>query len=84
MSYDFPQSYFTGIDISRMYPSEVKPVNVKFEQVDVTKGLPYNDNTFDFVVIRNLITAFSVSDWKSCIKELIRVTKPGGYIEVNK
>nr|CAG8477791.1 3429_t:CDS:2 [Entrophospora candida] len=81
MASEFPQSQFTGIDISPMYPSQVKPGNVEFLHVDVLKGLPFNDNTFDFVVIRNMITAFSSSDWKFCIQELIRVTKPGGYIE---
>ncbi|CAJ0912895.1 11892_t:CDS:10 [Entrophospora sp. SA101] len=76
MGHDYPESEFLGIDISPMYPSEIKPSNVKFEQIDVLEGLPYDDSSFDFVVIRNMITAFSIDDWDFCIQELIRVTKP--------
>ncbi|CAJ0846291.1 10832_t:CDS:10, partial [Entrophospora sp. SA101] len=76
MGHDYPESEFLGIDISPMYPSEIKPSNVKFEQINVLEGLPYDDNSFDFVVIRNMITAFSIDDWDFCIQELIRVTKP--------
>ncbi|CAG8494607.1 3823_t:CDS:2 [Cetraspora pellucida] len=82
MAYDYPNSHFIGIDINPMFPKEIKPRNVEFEEADVLEDLPYADESFDFIVIRNMITSFTVHDWESRIwKELIRVLKPGGYIE---
>ncbi|CAG8450175.1 9280_t:CDS:2 [Racocetra fulgida] len=82
MAYDYPNSHFIGIDINPMFPKEIKPRNVEFEEADVLEDLPYADESFDFIVIRNMITSFTVHDWESKIwKELIRVLKPGGYIE---
>ncbi|KAJ1551614.1 hypothetical protein HK405_014187, partial [Cladochytrium tenue] len=40
------------------------------------------DNTFDFVYQRLLFLAIPRDKWPAVIKELARVTKPGGYIQV--
>jgi SAM-dependent methyltransferase len=81
MAFDYPDAHFTGIDISPMYPKEIKPSNVNFEEADLTEGLPFADDTFDFVVMRNMLNALSVDDWVYCLKELERVCKPGGFVE---
>ncbi|CAG8574487.1 5661_t:CDS:2 [Acaulospora colombiana] len=82
MASEYPNSEFFGIDISPMYPQEIKPPNVEFKEANLLEGLPFNDNTFDFVVIRNMVTALSVDEWENkVLQELIRVCKPGGYIE---
>ncbi|CAB4419219.1 unnamed protein product [Rhizophagus irregularis] len=81
MAFEFPDAHFTGIDISPMYPKEIKPSNVNFEEADLTDGLPFADDTFDFVVMRNMVNALSVDDWVFSLKELERVCKPGGFVE---
>jgi ubiquinone/menaquinone biosynthesis C-methylase UbiE len=81
MAFDYPDTHFTGIDISPMYPKEIKPSNVSFEEVDLTEGLPFADDTFDLVVMRNMVNALTVDDWVYCLKEMERVCKPGGFVE---
>ncbi|RUP49239.1 hypothetical protein BC936DRAFT_142993, partial [Jimgerdemannia flammicorona] len=75
MATDFPNSDFCGIDIAEVFPAAIVPRNVKFQKVDVLKGLPFGDNTFDYVYQ-------SEKEWPNMIKELLRVTKPGGWIEL--
>lgn len=82
MATEFPNPKFTGIDIAPLYPTEIKPENVTFQQSNVLTGLPFEDNTFDFVYIRFMIFAFSLEDWERAIREVVRVTKPGGWIEI--
>ncbi|RGB30522.1 S-adenosyl-L-methionine-dependent methyltransferase [Rhizophagus diaphanus] len=83
MSTDFPRSSFTGVDMSPIYPGDIKPRNLTFHTANVLEGLPFTDNTFDFVYMRFLMTAFTEDDWQNkVIKELIRVCKPGGWIEI--
>ncbi|CAG8748121.1 5675_t:CDS:2, partial [Cetraspora pellucida] len=48
MASEYTSSSFTGIDISPVFPSNIKPRNVEFYQMNVLDGLPFEDNTFDF------------------------------------
>lgn len=79
---DFPSATFTGIDISPVIPTTIKPRNVFFIQGDILDGLPFEDNTFDFVHQRILLVAFSLNEWQGVVNEMVRVLKPGGYLEV--
>ncbi|KAJ3081218.1 hypothetical protein HK100_009929, partial [Physocladia obscura] len=45
-------------------------------------GLPYEDNTFDFVHQRYLVAGLQKTQFPAVIRELMRVTKPGGWIEL--
>ncbi|CAJ0754145.1 19884_t:CDS:2, partial [Entrophospora sp. SA101] len=46
-------------------------------------GLPFEDNSFDFVHIRSLFYDFTESQWMNIIyKETLRVLKPGGWLEI--
>jgi hypothetical protein len=57
--------------------------NLDFYQANVVNAkLPFEDNHFDFVKQRLVTASFTVSDWKHVMSELVRVTKPGGYIEL--
>jgi ubiquinone/menaquinone biosynthesis C-methylase UbiE len=50
--------------------------------VDTTEGLPFPDNSFDYVVQRNALYNYTKEEWDSIvIPEMIRVLKPGGWIE---
>ncbi|CAI2166318.1 17776_t:CDS:2 [Funneliformis geosporum] len=82
----FPNSKFYGIDMAQMFPTPDDPQippNAFFSQVDIVKGLPFDDNTFDFVHLRFLVQYLTEEQWsENVIKELLRVTKVGGWIEI--
>ncbi|RUS21719.1 S-adenosyl-L-methionine-dependent methyltransferase [Endogone sp. FLAS-F59071] len=83
MAEDYPASHFTGIDIvSDILPKTGYPENCTFMQANTLKGLPFEDNTFDFVFQRLMVLNFTPADWEHAIREIIRVTKPGGWIEL--
>ncbi|KAJ1565398.1 hypothetical protein HK405_012446, partial [Cladochytrium tenue] len=81
MAKAFPKSDFVGVDIAT-YDHHNLPPNVTFEIKDVTTGLDYPDNTFDLVHQRSLMLGYKAEQWPLVLKELIRVTKPGGYIQL--
>ncbi|CAG8562722.1 1180_t:CDS:2 [Funneliformis mosseae] len=81
MANKYPKSSFTGIDIVATFPQTIKPENTNFI-VGNLKRLPFEDNSFDFVYMRLIMFALTISDWPEAIKELIRVCKPNGWIEI--
>lgn len=82
MAADYPNSTFIGLDAADVFPKEDLPPNCSFMMADVLNGLPFEDETFAFVFQRFLVYAFTPKDWETDIKELIRVTKPGGWVEL--
>ena len=54
---------------------------ISFRQADVCQ-LPFADDRFD-AVIEESVLAF-VADKQKAVKELIRVTRPGGYVGLNE
>jgi ubiquinone/menaquinone biosynthesis C-methylase UbiE len=82
MAEAYPKSTFTGVDFAPIFPQEKRPVNAKFLQANILDGLPFLDDTFDFVHMRLLVTAFSSKEWEErVIPELARVTRQGGWVE---
>lgn len=53
-----------------------------FRQVDVTKGLPYDDNSVDLIFTSHLIEHLSKEEGLFFLKECYRVLKPGGVIRI--
>ncbi|ORZ16071.1 S-adenosyl-L-methionine-dependent methyltransferase [Lobosporangium transversale] len=84
MSTEHTETNFTGIDISAVWPTEIRPRNCRFQVVNAIQGLPFEDNTFDFVYQRFMILAYPAKDWPFIVQELVRVTKPGGIIELTE
>ncbi|CAG8518579.1 6396_t:CDS:2 [Ambispora leptoticha] len=78
---EFPFAQVYGIDISSNFPSSIKPLNSHFIVGDVTEGLPWEDNYFDFIWIRYLFAAIKDADWRNLYHEIKRVLKPGGILE---
>ncbi|CAG8500460.1 7214_t:CDS:2 [Scutellospora calospora] len=78
----YPKSQFTGCDIVANYPIQIKPENSTFVRANVVERLPFDDNTFDFVYMRFMMFALMTKEWPYAISEMVRVTKPGGWIEV--
>ncbi|KAI8989501.1 S-adenosyl-L-methionine-dependent methyltransferase [Pilobolus umbonatus] len=80
MATQYPKSHFTGID-TMIYPISLPPANCHIKVFDISKKLPYPDNTFDYVTQHEALLRYSQQDWDAILPELIRVCKPGGYIE---
>ncbi|RGB39500.1 S-adenosyl-L-methionine-dependent methyltransferase [Rhizophagus diaphanus] len=81
MAADYPRTHYFGVDLLPTCPNTL-PHNVKFLQRDVLKGLPFADNTFDFVYVRFLVLDLTEYEWEKVIKECTRVLKPNGWIEM--
>ncbi|CAI2182511.1 12872_t:CDS:2 [Funneliformis geosporum] len=87
MASDFPQVNFIGIDVCPMFPSHIKPSNLKFIQMNIFNNdglcqLPFNDNSFDFVYQRFMDLSLKEYQWSNVLTELCRITKRGGWIEL--
>lgn len=48
---------------------------------DVLKGLPFANESFDYVHQRQLCAALPTGEWQAVVNEAVRVTRPGGWIE---
>lgn len=44
--------------------------------------LCFPDDTFDYIHMRMLLCRFTHPEWIRLLKEIIRVLKPGGYLEI--
>lgn len=82
MANEFPDAHVTGIDMSPVFPTTIIPSNCRFIQHNILQPLPFPDNTFDFVYQRLLVAGLTPEEWIRVVKELERVTRPGGWIEL--
>ncbi|CAO3633949.1 unnamed protein product [Cunninghamella blakesleeana] len=82
MAVDFPNADFYGIDIADMYPTTIKPSNTYFQQHDILQGLPFENETFDYVFMRQMTICTTKSELIQLLEEICRVLKPNGYIEI--
>ena len=82
MSSDFHKSKFYGIESKPCFPT-LTPFNVEFIKSDkLDDEIPFEDNFFDFIYVHHARFWYTDSQWKNIIvPELIRVLKPGGYLE---
>ncbi|MGE5333148.1 MAG: class I SAM-dependent methyltransferase [Nitrososphaerota archaeon] len=86
----FPRARVVGVDI--VPPSsdtsslgqglDTRPNNYRFIAGNILEGLPFPDASFDYVHQRLLITAIPRDRWPAVIQELVRVTRPGGWVEL--
>jgi hypothetical protein len=89
MAQIFPQANVVGIDVNlppadslaQQGKEDVRPPNYTFVQANLFEGLPFADSSFDFVHMRLLVMAIPHEQWPQVIDELVRVTRPGGWVE---
>ncbi|RCH84248.1 hypothetical protein CU098_008031, partial [Rhizopus stolonifer] len=81
MAQDFPNCTYDGCDIVNIVNKNLDVKQFTFREGNVLHGLPYPDNTFDFVHMRLLVYALREEEWPVAIKEAIRVVKPGGMLQ---
>lgn len=78
-------NHVIGLDVSNIAISIAqeklkksgKHLQVEFKPGDARK-LPFNDNTFDFIISQDLVEHITVNDFKIHLSEVYRVLKPGG------
>ena len=81
----FPQAEVVGLDLvdhSSNQPGFSPPINYRFHQGNVLKGLPFSEGTFDFVHQSMLYFAIPASSWERVVHDLVRVTRHEGWIEL--
>ncbi|KAF8926988.1 hypothetical protein BGZ58_010725 [Dissophora ornata] len=82
MAHEFPKADVYGVDISAIFPAEIKPKNCHFQLCNILDGLPFPDNHFDFIYQRLLVYALTPAQRKQVNVELMRVLKPEGYLQL--
>ncbi len=82
MAQQFPHSRLVGIDHVLPDTKLHFPLTCTFQQYNVLNGLPFPNNQFDYVHQRLLVLALPLARWPFVLQELVRVTRPGGWIEL--
>ena len=87
----FPLANVVGLDVvpppadenaSLGHGLDRRPDNYIYIQGNVLDGLPFPDASFDFVHQRLLVAALPEARWPGVVAELLRVTRPGGWVEL--
>jgi len=69
-----------GFDLVRGKPGA--PPRYRHVRGNLLQGLPFRDGVFDFVHQRFLTAGIPVAEWPGAVRELVRVTRPGGWVEL--
>lgn len=92
MALAFPNAKVVALDIKEpqvadeheatFAGSDLHPANYRFVRANILEGLPFPDAAFDFVHQRLLFFAIPTDRWQFVVNELMRVTRPGGWVEI--
>ena len=85
MAQMYPSAKVFALDVDPLMgkPSDVKlPANYQFVEGNILKVLPYPDQCFDFVHQQLLSGSLPAASWPHVVRELVRVTRQGGWIEL--
>ena len=83
MCHEFPESTVVGVDTEPASTLDHrKPINYRFVAANILQGLPFPAGSFHFVHQRLLVAGIPASSWPVLLKEMWRVTVPGGYAEI--
>jgi SAM-dependent methyltransferase len=78
----FPDSLVLGLDLDAALFTPTPPVNCLLRQGNVLGRLPLPDGIMEFTHQRFLVFAIPDEQWPRAVRELVRVTRPGGWIEL--
>jgi len=82
MATKYKNSKFVGLDISLIFPTEIKPNNATFRECQILDGIPYKYQEFDFCHMRFMFPSFDEYQFENTvIREVSRVLKVGGMKE---
>ncbi len=90
MARQFPNANVVGVDVAPVpvmsgahtHNQTLAADNYVFVQADVMQGLPFADNSFDFVHMRLVVLGLPYAQWRPVVQELHRVTRSGGWLEL--
>jgi SAM-dependent methyltransferase len=91
MAREFPQTQVINFDIDRapvdaalqrLGPTGQIPANFRFLEADAFQPFPFEPGLFDFTHARLIGSFTPVARWPDVVAEMIRVTRPGGYVEL--
>lgn len=83
MAQSFPQASVIRCNrVEAKSVSQKMPHNYNFVQADLSRGLPFPNQYFDFVHQRSLFFSIPTVAWLQLLHELVRVTAPGGWVEL--
>ena len=77
---EFPEALVVGLDLVPGKPGS--PPNYRAVRANLLSGLPFAGDRFDLVHQRFLFSGVPVTDWPAVIADLVRVCRPGGWIEL--
>jgi SAM-dependent methyltransferase len=77
---EFPGAQVLGLDLVPGKPRH--PPGYRAVRGNLLAGLPFVDDAFDFVHQRLLFLAVPVDAWRPLVRDLVRVTRPGGWVEL--
>jgi SAM-dependent methyltransferase len=80
MSAEQPSALVVGVDLVAGKPGQ--PERYHYVRGNVLPGLPFTEGRFDFVHQRLLVTGVPLVAWPGLVAELVRVTRPGGWVEL--
>jgi SAM-dependent methyltransferase len=80
LALEFPEAIVVGFDLEPSKPD--RPGNYRFTKGNLLEGLPFADDSFDFVHQRLMLTAIPLLRWPDVVLDLLRVTRPGGFVEL--
>src|SRR5256885_8854392 len=75
-----PQAAVVGFDL--VPPKAGGPSGYHAVRGNLLRGLPFATGRFDFVHQRLLFSGVPVDDWPTTVRELVRVCRPGGWVEL--
>lgn len=78
----FPQAQVIGVDVDPAFFKQGAPDNCYLRAGNVLTGLPFPDALFGYTHQRLLTAAITAENWPRVARELIRVTRPGGWVEL--
>lgn len=76
-----PPPEWLNLDILDLYEA-ARARGCNFQQVDVTKGLPFGDESVDRINCSHLIEHLTVDEGMAFLKECYRTLKPDGVIRI--
>jgi SAM-dependent methyltransferase len=80
LCWEHPGALVVGFDLVPGRPEH--PPGYRHVRGNLLQGLPFRDDCFDFVHQRYLVSGIPVSAWPGAVAELVRVTRPGGWVEL--
>lgn len=84
----FPKARVVGLDVAVTQPggdgtdAVAHPRNYSFVTGNILEGMSFPDASFAYVHQRYMIGAIPRDQWPRTVAELVRVTQPGGWIEL--